>query len=159
MAVLKKCKSNSLINILKDLLDIDIKNIRIEHIVKLQNIKEYDFWLHKATIEFKNENKINSFLKFIEKDKIKESIYCYWNLLIEQLKNNTHNISNISNEISIVELSHDEYKSILILRIENSESSQDIAKIYLIDISQYLDNGKNETNNKILFISFTNMDF
>lgn len=149
--------SKSFINILSKLLNLNIKNINFENSIKLQSIIEYEFWMHKATITLTNEKKITVFFKLIEKNKIKESIYCYWNLLLEQQEKKHNN--EIHTKASIVELQKGNFNNTILLQLDINDTKRKTTQIQLIDISKYLMYNFDEVNyieekinDKILFI-------
>ena len=52
------------------------------------------------------------YIKMIRKDRIKESIFCYWNLLYDQMFKNYEEseFTSVINKVSIKETENEEYK-------------------------------------------------
>lgn len=126
-------------NLLKDLIKLNVKNLKINGVKKLNNISEYEFSLVKAKLELENNNKLDLYFQFIENNKIKESIFCYWSLLYdEECKRNK---TEIDSKAIITELEVKEEKSSILLEIENSNS--EILKygtiVYFINFIKYLE--------------------
>lgn len=121
--------------------------------------------MYKATMKLNNGKELDAFFKFIEKDKIKESIYCYWNIFIEELNKKEKRQQIIANlKVSISEEKKDKYKNTLFLEIESNQNGLEKykTKIFLIDVSKYLEeNAKIIEDNfqkykeKLLFIGLT----
>ena len=126
-------------NLLKDLINLNVKNLKINGVKKFNNISEYEFSLVKAKLELENNNKLDLYFQFIENNKIKESIFCYWSLLYdEECKRNK---TEIDSKAIITELEVKEEKSSILLEIENSNS--EILKygtiVYFINFIKYLE--------------------
>lgn len=163
----KQCKydKTNLIEIFNKILDLQVENIKHDNIVKLESILEYQFWMHSIKIELKNGKEINAFLNLIEKDKIKQSVYCYWNIFVNEINKKEKNKNNMNNiKVSISEESKDEYKNILFLKLESQQNELNNykTKIYLIDIQKYMkENNHLNINNlkfekeKLLFVGLT----
>lgn len=161
----KNTKANSSINVLSQLLELKIENIKLNEIVELKSILEYQFWMHKAKIKLNDGKELDSFFKFIEKDKIKESIYCYWNIFIEEFTKKEENKQSMKNiKVSITEKKKDRYKNTLFLETESekNELGKYKTKIYLIDVSKYIEENAtiiedtyHKYKEKLLFIGLT----
>lgn len=102
--------------------------------------------MHSIKIELKDGKVINAFFNRIEKDKIKESVYCYWNIFVNEINKKEKNKNNINNvKVSISERNKDKYKNILFLRLESqlNELNSYKTKIYLVDINRYIEEKNN----------------
>ncbi len=125
-------------NLLRNLINLNIKNLKINGVKKFNNISEYEFSLVKAKLELENNNKLDLYFQFIENNKIKESIFCYWSLLYdEECKRHK---TEVNSKAIITELEVKEDKSSILLEIENSNS--EILKygtiVYFINFIKYL---------------------
>lgn len=146
-----KKKKQMLINLITNIIDLKIKDIKYESIRKFENISEYEFSATKTICELENSDSIDVYLKIIKKDKIKESIFCYWCLLYEQeLREYKEKItmSTIINKVQISEVGMERYKNSVFLQIQNNKT--DILKygteVHFIDLKNYVENNKNEQN-------------
>lgn len=102
--------------------------------------------MHSIKIELKDGKVINAFFNRIEKDKIKESVYCYWNIFVNEINKKEKNKNNINNvKVSISERNKDKYKNILFLRLESqlNELNSYKTKIYLVNINRYIEEKNN----------------
>ena len=78
------------IDLLKDLTKLDIQHFEFEDLKNMDDLSGYDFPVIKLKviindnyhINIKNEKEI--YIRMIRKDRIKESIFCYWSLLYDE---------------------------------------------------------------------------
>lgn len=160
-----KCNETNLTKIFNEILDLEINNIKYNNIVKLESILEYQFWMHNVKLELKNGKEINAFLNLIEKDKIKQSVYCYWNMFVDEINKKEKNKNNMKNiKVSISEENKDKYKNTLFLKLESQQNELNSykTKIYLIDIQKYIKennyldiNSFKSKEEKLLFVGLT----
>lgn len=89
--------------------------------LKLDDISEYEFELIKANAIIENEEDIDIYLKVIKRNKIKESIFCYWcTIYNEEVCEKDENKKTILNKVVISELTKKRYQQSIFLQIENN---------------------------------------
>lgn len=136
--------------ILEDLIKFKINNIKFDGVKKFSDISEYEFSLIKATAKIEKNDKINMYFQIVEKNKRKESIFCYWSLIYdEEIKK--HCIE-LDSKVIITELEIKDDKSSILLEIENNNT--EILKhgtvVYFVDFIKYLKNNKNDKYKNII---------
>lgn len=146
-----KKNKQMIINLISKVLEFKIEDVNFKGIQKFENISEYEFSAIKTVCELENSEPIDVYFKIIKKDKIKESIFCYWCLLYEQElqeKKDKLTMSAIINKVQISEIGMKRYKNSVFLQIQNNKS--DILKygteIHFIDLKKYIENNKNDEN-------------
>lgn len=146
------------------MLNTKVKNIKIQETIKLNNILEYEFWISKALIELENGNFKNILFRFINNDKIKESVYCYWNICMENFLNNIQQINTNNSKVVITQEENTEYKNAISIKLCDKTEREKYyeTKVYLVNIVKYLTdsnidllNEYKEYKNKILLIGIT----
>ena len=69
-------------NIVKNLIEESVQQkIKKINYTSIEEALEYSFSLLKVNVSLENNENLNIYLNFIEKDKIKESIFCYCSIL------------------------------------------------------------------------------
>lgn len=123
-----------------DLIHLKVNKINFTGIKKFNNISEYEFSLIKSKAQIDRNDKIDIYFQIIKKNKIKESIFCYWSLLYDEEAKKNH-VEKDSKAI-ITELEIQKDKSSILLEIENNDT--EILKygtvVYFIDFIKYLKN-------------------
>ena len=150
--ILKENENEPMINdLVTEVLGLRSKSIKYKTIKKFDTISEYEFNMVKATCDLEMENEIDLYFKFVKKDKIKESVFCYWCLLYEEaLEKNNEKISmaTIINKVMITEVGMERYKNSVFLEMKENET--DILKhgteVHFIDFEKYIENHKNNSN-------------
>ena len=140
-----------LTEILKNILHLDIKEIKYDKQIQLNNISEYEFELTKIKAILETEEEIEIYLKMIKKSRIKESIFCYWCSIYEEelLKaKENENMEVFLNKVLISELNKKKYQQSIFLEIENNKTQilEAGTEVNFIEISNYLNEYKNEKN-------------
>ena len=104
------------VDLFKDLTRLDIKNIEFEDLKNMDTSSGYDFSVIKlkAIINDNNIDKENAntknekeiYIRMIRKDRIKESIFCYWSLLYdEKFKDyEKSEFTSVINKVKITEI-------------------------------------------------------
>ena len=64
-------------DILNNVLDLGLKEIKYDRNLQLSNISEYEFELVKIKAILESNEEVEMYLKMIKNSKIKESIFCY----------------------------------------------------------------------------------
>lgn len=130
-----------LIELLKKILKLQIKDIEFEGIQRFDTITEYEFSLFKINIIYSNQEKKDIYLKMIKGGKIKESIFCYWSLLYEEyLKENKDNAENVVQKSIITQTTNNETNSSLILTL--NQKLNYCAEINLVELRNFVNNEK-----------------
>lgn len=125
-----KIFKETVFELIENILDLKIKYIISKNIKKFDNISAYEFYILELKIKFVNNKVKNIYLKFIENDKIKESIFCYWSLLYEQNK--------LLNRVTITPVDIDEYKKSVLLQEDNKQETKQKTIIHFINFNEYL---------------------
>ncbi len=147
------------IDLLKDLTKLDIIDFEFEDLKNMGDLSGYDFSIIKLEADFANKvlpgekEKIELYVKMIRKDKIKESIFCYWSLLYdEKFKGYKESeFTSIINKVRITEKDSEKYKHSVLLEIQ--ENKWEILKsgstIHLVKLAKYLTNESTQHINSI----------
>ena len=140
-----------LIQIFKDVLNLDIKKIKYDKNLQLSNISEYEFELVKVRAILQNDEEVEIYLKMVKNTKIKESIFCYWCSIYEEELIKAKEIENIDvfvNKVLISELNNKKYQKRVFLCIENNKTQilETGTEVNFIEIKNYINEEKNERN-------------
>lgn len=115
-------------NIIKKLIEESVQQkIQKINYTSIEEALEYSFSLLKVNVSLENNENLNIYLNFIEKDKIKESIFCYCSILNKDIENNG---------IIITELEVNECKKCILLETTIYNNKKEM--IYFVDLFQYL---------------------
>ena len=156
------------IDLLEDLTKLDIKDIEFEDLKNMENSSGYDFPAIKlkaiiASETFESCKSFNKnrekklvkeqeiacrkketelYIKMIRKDKIKESIFCYWNLLYdEKFKDYEESeFTTVINKVKITETESEEHKHSVLLEIKDNNWGvlECGSTIHLVKFGDYL---------------------
>lgn len=162
------------IDLLKDLTKLNIKDLEFEDFKNIGNSTGYDFLVIKLKVSIINNKKQNQeadlYIKMIRKDKIKESIFCYWSLLYEEKFKNFEEseFTSVINKVRITETENEKYKHSVLLEIKDNKWGilESGSTIHLVKFKNYLNDetiGKSnltsefkncidEKNDDVLFI-------
>ena len=162
------------IDLLKDLTKLDIQHFEFEDLKNMDDLSGYDFPVIKLkviindnyniNINIKNEKEI--YIRMIRKDRIKESIFCYWSLLYnEKFKDYEESeFTSVINKVKITEIDNQDYKHTVLLEINDNkwEVLERGSTIQLVKFAKFLNNDeikKSElTNAWSKFIDSENKD-
>ena len=164
------------ISLFKDLTKLDIQDFEFEDIKNMADSSGYDFSIIniKAVIGQKKSNSADIYIKMIKKDRIKESIFCYWNLLYdENFKNYEESeFTSVINKVRITETESKDYKHSVLLEIKENKWGilEYGSTIHLVKLEKYLNDGTTrkskltnewkkyieEGNQDVLFIGIVN---
>lgn len=135
-------------DVLNQLVDLEIKEIKYDKNLQLSNASEYEFELVKCKITLEENKEVEMYLKMIKNNKIKESIFCYWCTIYEEELFKSNDIESAINKVLITELDKTKYKETIFLAIENNETQilESGTEVNFIEISNYLEEMKNEKN-------------
>lgn len=131
--------------IIDNMLNLEIKEIKYDKNIQLSNISEYEFELVKVRAILQSDEEMEMYLKMIKNSKIKESIFCYWCTIYEEELFQTKEIENMVNKVLISELEKTKYKSKVFLTIENNKTQilETGTEVNFIDIVGYIEEMKN----------------
>lgn len=157
-------KNAPMINdLVSKVLGLKAKEVLFQEIQKFDTISEYEFSMVKAVCDLEMEDKVDIYFKVIKKDKIKESLFCYWCLLYEdQLRKSKEdmNMATIINNVVISEVGMERYKNSVFLEIKNNDL--DIlthgTEVHFIDFIKYIEKHKNKNNNLSEWIKYIDKD-
>lgn len=127
------------IKFLSDILNIKIIELDFVEFLKFDYVSEYGFILYKFKIQNEKKDEIEIYLNFINNNRIKQSIFCYWcQIYEEELEKNNSDIT--MNKVLIKEDEINEFKRSIFLEMENNNT--EILKygtqIYLVNLLKYL---------------------
>lgn len=132
------------IDLLKDLTNLNIKDFEFEDLKNMGDSTGYDFSTIKLKVHLKNINdeKADIYIRMIRKDRIKESIFCYWNLLYDE-KFKTYEESeftSVINKVRITETENETYKHSVLLEIKENKWGilQYGTTIHLVKLEKFL---------------------
>ena len=128
---------------MSDILKLNIKDIKYDKDVQLNDISEYEFKLVKVKTTLETEEEVEMYLKMVNSVRIKESIFCYWCAIYEE-EMTTINIEEQQeialNKVLITELNKKKYYQSVFLEIENNKGHilETGTEINFIEILKYL---------------------
>ena len=153
--IIKDEKNKQMVNdLVSEILGLEVKSVKFDSIKKFENISEYQFSTIKTICQLQDENKLDVFFKLIRKNKIKESIFCYWCLLYEDALNKQKEeltMATLINKVVISEIGMERYKNSVFLEIKDNKT--DILKhgteVHLVDFIKYIKLHQNERKNEL----------
>ena len=160
-----KEKSNApMINdLISEVLGLKVKETKFDSIKRFETISEYEFSLIKAICNLEMNDDIEVYFKVIKKDRIKESLFCYWCALYEekfQECEKKSNMATIINNVVISEVGMERYKNSVFLEIK--DNSMNIleygTEVHFIDFMKYIENHQNKDNNLEDWIKYIDKD-
>ena len=133
------------------MLQLEIKEIKYDKNVELNNISEYEFELVKVKAILESDEEVEMYLKMIKNTRIKESIFCYWCSIYEEEFLKSKDLENIDvfiNKVLISELDKSKYQKRIFLTIENNRTQilETGTEVNFIEIIDYINEQKNEKN-------------
>lgn len=148
MKLLQNAKYKStIINLLSDILNLNIKNYDKISIEKFEDISEYEFSLIMIRAELMNKTYADIHLKMINREKVKENIFCYWSLIyqkeIDKKFNNEKNKPIVS-KVTITDIGKERYKSSVLLELQDNQAKvlEYGAEMHFVDILEYINKTK-----------------
>ena len=139
-------------DLITKVLGLKVNNVKYNTTKKFETISEYAFSLVKAECDLGMNENIEIYLKVIKKDKIKESLFCYWCMLYEEKFNELQddvNMSTIINNVVISEIGMERYKNSVYLEIKDNALNvlKNGTEVHFIDFVKYIENNKSKENN------------
>lgn len=140
--------------ILNKVLNLNIKEIKYNKNLQLDNMSEYEFELIKLKAILETEEEVEMYLKMIKNTRVKESIFCYWCSIYEEelirAEENEKGVEEeiIINKVLISDLEKTRYQKRVFLTIENNKTQilQTGTEVNFIEIVDYINEQKNENN-------------
>ena len=134
------------------ILELKVNNVEYKDIISFKTISEYKFSMIKTTCSIEMLDNIEVYFKIIKKDRIKESLFCYWCLLFEEeLRkiNKEDNMNTIINNVIISEVGMERYKNSVFLEIKDNESGilENGTEVHFVDFVKYIEYNKSLKNN------------
>ena len=142
---------NILINLLSNILNLNIVNYKNISIEKFEDISEYRFSLIKIRAELINNTYADIHLKMINREKVKENIFCYWSLIYQneiERKYKNEKSKPIVSKVTITDIGKERYKSSILLELQdNSKKILEYgAEMHFVDVEEYIN--KTQKNRK-----------
>ncbi len=136
---------------MSDILKLNIKDIKYDKDVQLNDISEYEFKLVKVKTTLETEEEVEMYLKMVNSVRIKESIFCYWCAIYEEemTKINIEEQQEIAlNKVLITELNKKKYYQSVFLEIENNRRQilETGTEIDFLNIISYIKEKQNKKN-------------
>lgn len=150
--ILKDEKNKQMItDLVKQVLGLNVKTVEFEAIKKFETISEYEFSAIKAICDLEMEDKIDIYFKIIKKDKIKESVFCYWCLLYEQAITESKEqltMATLINKVVISEIGMERYKNSVFLEIKDNKTEilKHGTEVHFIDFIKYIEKHMDDSN-------------
>lgn len=137
--------------ILNNVLDLKLKEIKYDHNLQLSNISEYEFELVKVKAILETNEEVEMYLKMVKNTRVKESIFCYWCSIYEEELIKVKEIEDenlIINKVLISELDKTKYQKRIFLTIEDNKTPilETGAEVNFIEIIDYIKDKRNEEN-------------
>lgn len=131
------------VELLKELTKLNITDIEFDDLKNMGDMSGYDFSIIKLKVVLCDKNtQTDLYVRMIRKDRIKESIFCYWSLLYEEKFKNYEESEFISviNKVKITETESEEYKHSVLLEIKENKWGilECGSTIHLVKLTKYL---------------------
>lgn len=145
------------IDLLKDLTRLNIADLEFEDLKNMEDSSGYDFSIIKLKAIIENNIDKNTgmdiYMKMIRKDRIKESIFCYWSLLYDEMFKNYEEseFTSVINKVRITETESEDYRHSVLLQIKENKWGilEYGSTIHLVKFEKYL-NDKTIKKSKLI---------
>ena len=136
---------------INEVLHLNIKEIKYEKNLQLDNISEYEFELVKVKAILETDEEVEMYLKMIKNTRIKESIFCYWCSIYEEELVKAKEFEDLDifiNKVLISELNETKYQKRIFLTIEDNKTKilETGTEVDFLEIASYIEEHKNENN-------------
>lgn len=137
--------------VLNNVLDLGLKEIKYDQNLQLSNISEYEFELIKVKAILETDEEVEMYLKMVKNTRVKESIFCYWCSIYEEELMKAKELEDedmIINKVLISELDKTKYQKRIFLTIEDNKTPilETGTEVNFIEIIDYIKDKKNEEN-------------
>lgn len=130
------------VDLLNDLTKLNVIGFEFEDLKNMGDLSGYDFQIIKLKAFLENNTQTDLYIKMIRKDRIKESIFCYWSLLYdENFKNYEESeFTSVINKVRITETESEEHKHSVLLEIKENKWGilEYGSTIHLVKLEKYL---------------------
>lgn len=135
--------------ILNEVLDLNIKEIKYDSNLEMSNISEYEFELVKVKAILYSNEEVEMYLKMIKNTRVKESIFCYWCSIYEEELMKAKELEDIDmfiNKVLISELDKTKYQKRIFLTIEDNKTKilETGTEVNFIEIKDYIEEHSNQ---------------
>ena len=141
--ILKSEKNKKLIvDIISKIFNVEILDIKYIKTQKMKSLSEYEFSLIKMKGIISTKNSVDIYFKVVNKNQIKESIFCYWYLLYQEEKEQKKvDVDSIINNVSITELGTKKYQKGILLenKISNNNILEYGTEVHFIDFFKFVE--------------------
>lgn len=140
-----------MINLLSDILSLNINSYSDILIEKFEDISEYEFSLIKIKAKLMNKTYADIHLKMIDRDKVKENIFCYWSLIYQneiEKKLGNKKSKPIISKVTITDIGKERYKSSILLELQDNPKKvlEYGAEMHFVDIMEYINKTQKNHN-------------
>lgn len=140
-----------IINLLSDILNLNINDFYGTTIEKFEDISEYKFSLIKLHVILSNKDNLDIHLRIIDREKIKENIFCYWSLVYEKELEKKPKIKKkmpLVNKVTISDIGKERYKSSVLLEIPDNPYHilEYGVEVHFVDIIEYISRTQEKYN-------------
>lgn len=137
--------------VLNNVLNLGLKEIKYDQNLQLSNISEYEFELIKVKAILETDEEVEMYLKMVKSTRVKESIFCYWCSIYEEELMKAKELEDedmIINKVLISELDKTKYQKRIFLTIEDNKTPilETGTEVNFIEIIDYIKDKKNEEN-------------
>lgn len=137
--------------VLNNVLNLGLKEIKYDKNLQLSNISEYEFELIKVKAILETDEEVEMYLKMVKSTRVKESIFCYWCSIYEEELMKAKELEDedmIINKVLISELDKTKYQKRIFLTIEDNKTPilETGTEVNFIEIIDYIKDKKNEEN-------------
>lgn len=149
--ILMEQNKKMIIELLRKVTNLDIIDFEFEKLKTMENIEEYRFSIIKLKAVLKSKETEEIYIKLVKKNRIKESIFCYWCLLFDEKfkRNQEKEYSKITNNVKIIEKGSGDCKHTVSLNIEENQWGvlEYGSDIHLVKFQKFL---KNQADNSCI---------
>ncbi len=139
------------INLLNEISKLDIIDFEYEQLKYMKTIAEYQFTMIKIKVILKDQTNADIYLKLIPKDRIKESIFCYWCILYDEKfkEYEDSEFSSIVSKVKIIESESEKNNHSVLLSINENKWGvlERGSIIHLVKFEKYIKEFEVEQNN------------
>jgi len=140
------------VDLLKNVTKLEIIDFEFEDLKNMGDSSGYDFAIIKLKVLTTNQE-AKVYIKMIRKDKIKESIFCYWSLLYDEMFKNFEEseFTSVINKVRITETENEKYKHSVLLEIKENKWGilECGSTIHLVKFQKYLNDNTIKKSNSI----------
>ena len=139
----EKRNKRLIIDFLSEILNLSIKDFYSITVEKFKDICEYEFSLIRIHGILLDNNKVDVYLRVINREKVKENIFCYWSLIyekeLEKRKGRNKKVPLVS-KVTISDIEKERYKSSVLLEIQDNPNHilEYGSELHFVDVIKYI---------------------